>query len=671
MRVRKAFVAAVALAVGHWAMAERLVLESPDGTLTVAFKADARGLSWSLERKGRSVVLPSPLGLDFAGDPWGEMAIVSHERHSSDTVWTNRLSRRMAVRDRYSELVVTLEEREPPHRRLGIAFRACEEGAAFRYVVPEQAALEGFQVRGDLAEWRFAGNPECWAAGHASHVNSQEGVFRKMTVGGLLPKDALFGMPLVVHAAGQSVALCEAALSNWAGMFFRRCPPRGDGTQAVTAELSPLPTLSGNRRDVAVIRMAPAESPWRVTLCADSDLDLLNAGDMILNLNPPPDACRDFGWVKPGACSWDWWTPCGKAQTTELTLKLIDFAAEMGWPYHLIDAGWYGFHGAPGYGPEVKVACRSGFDLAGVLAHAEAKGVGVWVWLHWEALEGNGVEETIACLSRMGVKGVKVDFMDRQDQWMVRWYERTARICAKYRMMVNFHGAFKPTGTERTWPNVITREGIYGNEGCKGGSMITPEHVATLPFTRFLIGPGDYTPGSFGNVHMRDFVCQYERSLAYVDGEGRPPLWAEEPGTRAHALAMCIAFDSPLMTLCDWPERYRGAAGVEALRALPTVWRNTTPVAGAIGSHYAVLRETMDGRFYFAAYTVAPRRLSLPLGFLGGGEWTATVYEDDAQRSACDAKALNVRMLAVGAVDRLDFDLADEGGAVAIFAARP
>ena len=642
-----------------------LNVRSPDGTIAVSFENGKDGLFWSMERKGARLVLPSRLGLDFAGEKWGAMKISAHRLRRADSTWENRFARRLAVRDRYCELEIALEETAAPNRRLGIEFRVFDEGAAFRYKVPEQPAFDAFQIREDLAEWRFAGNPECWAVSHKTHVNSQEGVYRKMTVGGLLPKDALFGMPLVVHPAGQAVAICEANLTNWAGMFFRYCPPRGDGTQGVRAELSPLPTLSGEPRGIAVIRKTPAESPWRVVMCADGDLELQNCREMLLNLNPPPEG--DFSWVRPGACSWDWWVPEKYCQTTESEIRMVDFASEMGWPYHLIDAGWYGFSGLPCHGPEVEVESRRGFDLERVVSHAESRGIGVWVWVHWEALEGSGVDETVSRLSRMGVKGIKVDFMDRQDQWMVRWYEKVARVCARHRMMVNFHGAFKPTGTERTWPNVLTREGIYGNEGCKGGNMITPEHMATLPFTRFLLGPGDYTPGSFGNVRMKDFLCQYERGLVYGGGAEHPPVWAEEPGTRAHALALCVAFDSPLMTLCDWPERYRGAAGVEALRALPSVWKNTIPIDGAIGSHYAVARESFDGRFYFAAFTVEPRRVSLPLGFLPSGRWVATVYGDDAARSTSDARALAVRRLDVCRDDRVEFDLASEGGAVAVF----
>ena len=270
----------------------------------------------------------------------------------------------------------------------------------------------------------------------------------------------------------------------------------------------------------------------------------------------------------------------------------------------------------------MKVECRKGFDLPRIVAHAASKGIGIWVWLHWEALDDCGVDETLAKLARMGVKGVKVDFMNRQDQKMVRWFEKVARAAARHSLMVNFHGAYKPTGMERTWPNVITREAVLGNEMSKFGVNIDAVHTATLPLTRFLLGPADFTPGSFANRFASEFVPQTKRGHKYGDESDRRPIWAEEIGTRAHALALVLAYDSPLMTLCDCPERYRDAKGLEVLKTLPTTWRETRPICGETGSHYAVLRETYDGRFYFAAFTVKGRTVPLPLDFLGAGKWT-------------------------------------------------
>ena len=643
---------------------ETLSIHSPKATLAVSFRVSGDGMQWSLSRRGDVLVEWSRLGLDFIGTPFAEVEIVSSSERASDVVWTTGLSRRRTVRDCYRELSVTLEEKRGLKRRLGMVFRAYEEGMTFRYVVPEQSAFDGFQLRGEHSEWRFPADAHGWFTVYPSHVTSQEQPFVRKPISCLGNGD-LVGMPAVVEVKGQFVALCEADLTDWAGMFFRASM---SGPHAVLkSAITPLPPSNACDKDVAVIRETPAKSPWRVAICGDSALDLVSRSDIVQNLNPPPHDGMDFGWVKPGVSSWDWWVDSNNTLSTESTLRLVDFAAEMGWSYHTIDGGWYGFARRPNHGPGVKVKCRKGFDLERIVKRAAGKGVGIWVWLHWEALDDNGVDETLEMLSGIGVKGVKIDFMDRQDQWMVCWYEKVARTAAKHRIMVNFHGAYKPTGMERTWPNAMTREGILGNEMLKFNRRLTLEHMATLPFTRFLLGPGDYTPGGFANVRQSDFIPQTERGHRYGDERDSRPIWAEEIGTRAHALALCIAYESPLTTLCDWPDRYRGAKGVEALRALPTTWRNTVPVCGEIGSHYAVLRETHDGRFYFAAFTVSGRRVDLKLDFLDGKGWKMRTFCDDPAKTPANFNEMSCGERSVRSGETVSFNLLDEGGAVAIF----
>ena len=647
--------------------AETLV--SPDGTIRVAVETEG-GLSWSVARKGADLLLPSPLGLDFIGQaPWGGFRVKAAARRTVDVTWTTRLYRKEVVRDHANELELALEDAKG--RLLTLVFRAYDEGVAFRYVVPEQPSFDGFQLRGEHTKWNFAGDPSGWFTTYRDHWTSQEQDFRFRTVSDLKPEE-LVGMPALVELPGagttQTVALCEADLTNWAGSFYR-VPKKGAaaGTSALETVLTPLPKSNACAPDVAVIRMTPAASPWRVMVCGDSALDLLKRNDIVMNLNPPPDPSLDFGWVVPGASSWDWWVESNNSLSTELTLKLVDFAAEMGWKYHTIDGGWYGWARRPNHGPDVPVEIRKGFDLHRIVAHAKEKGIGIWVWLHWEALQDNGVEETFAKLEKWGVKGVKIDFLDRQDQWMVRWYESTARCAARHRLMINYHGAFKPTGMNRTWPNQITREGIRGNEMTKFTAQITPAHTATLPFTRFLLGPGDFTPGSFGNVHRAKFVPQCRRGHRYGDEADRRPIWAEEIGTRAHALALCVAYDSPLMTLCDWPERYRGAKGVEALRALPTAWHDTLPLAGAVGRYYAVVRETFDGRLYLAILGTGGATFDLPLSFLPAGTaWDAAFYVD-GPKAAEDATDLVEERRTVTRDSKVTLTVAPEGGAVVIF----
>ena len=651
---------------------DTLECTSPSRFVTVGFSNGADGMCWWLKRKGATLVSPSRLGISFSvfkgrNRELGDLRVAGTWRRSSDTIWTNRLYRRETIRDAYNELEVLLEEIAEPRRRIGLVFRAYDEGAAFRYIVPEQDCADGFEIVRELTEWRFPGKCCGWFTSYGNHVNSNEAPFFLRGIGEI-QCDELIGLPATVEVAGQWVALCEAALVNWAGFYFKT-PDGGQPADASVFEacLSPLPTSSAATAGAAVIRTTPAASPWRVAICADSQLGLLSNNDIVLNLNPPPEEGIDFDWVMPGVTSWDWWVESNNSLSTALTMRLVGFAAEMGWPYHTIDGGWYGFARRPNHGPNVDIAPRKGFDLARIVEHAKSKGVGIWVWLHWQEVEDVGVEETFRRLENWDVKGVKIDFHDRQDQWMVCWYEKVAHTAAKHHMMVNFHGAHRPTGTERTWPNVLTREGILGNEMSKSSCRITPEHCLTLPFTRFLIGPGDFTPGSFANVPSAGFVPQCRRGHRYGDETDHRQIWAEEIGTRAHSIAQCIAFDSPLMTLCDWPERYRDADGIEALRALPAVWKNSTPVGGECGKFYLVVRETFDGRFYFAGITVKRRHVELLLDFLPDGEWRMETFADDPAFTPGDYTAIRLGSNCVSRGQTVSFDMVDEGGAVAIF----
>ena len=664
-------------------------VSSPDGRLQVSFRTDAKGMRWSLLRDGKMLVKPSGMGFRFASGnhydkdavKFAEMKVVGVKRSSSDTVWETKLYRRGKVRDRYNELVVELEEVEARAvrvglgktvvekfpRRMDIVFRMYNEGAAFRYSFPRQPAFDGFEIKDELTEWRFSPDVMAWTTSYAKEQTSQEKPFVRGPLA-VVDKSKYVGMPVLVETQGSLLALCEAALSNWAGLFYRAAP--GDGDALLVASLSKIPPSAAATPNVAVIASTPAVSPWRVAIVGDDEVDLLRKNDIIVNLNPPPDPEIDFSFVRPGASTWDWWVESNNSLSTDLALKLVDFASEMGWSYHTIDGGWYGFARRPNHGPNVRLEPRKDFDLARIIAHAKEKGVGIWVWIHWMKIDEVGLEETFLRLKKWGVVGVKTDFLDRQDQEIVNWCERVCRAAARHGIMVNIHGSFKSTGVERTWPNMITREAVLGNEMNIFRKSVTPAHCATLPFTRFLLGPADFTPGGFSNVYSKDFVPQIKKGHRYGDETDRCPHWAEEMGTRAHSIAQCIQFDSPLMTLCDWPDRYRNADGIEALRGLPAVWKDTRPIAGRCGEFYAVIRESHDGRFYFAATSVKARNIDLPLDFLGDGEWEMSVFADDPVRTPSDAKAISVGVRSVRKDGKESFSLCDEGGVVAVFKAQ-
>lgn len=637
-------------------------VSSPDGKIVMSIET-GDNICWSVNRNGEEILEKSPLGLRFIDQkPFGKLTVKAVEHKSVNQVWTNRLYKKELIVDNANEMLLRLEDEDK--RLLNLRVRSYNEGVAFRYEIPEQAQFLGFQLAkdGEKTEWHFPEGSEFILTKYPHYVSSQEKTFNKEELAGVGNKDYI-GMPVIVHVKGQVLALTEANLTNWAGMYFKAI---NGNSRVLKAYLTQMPWSNACAENLAVISQTNANSPWRVMICADSDLDLLNKNDIILNLNPPPEEGMDFSWVKPGPSSWDWWVDSNNSLSTELTIKLIDMAAELGWKYHTIDGGWYGWSRRPNHGPNVPIVVRKHFDMEKVVKHANEKGIGIFVWLHWEALQDNGVDATFAKLEKWGIKGVKIDFLDRQDQWMVNWYESTIRSAAKHHLLVNYHGAFKPTGMNRTWPNQITREGIFGLEMSKFSNAIDAKHTATLPFTRFLLGPGDFTPCSFGNCHKDRFVPQCKRGHRYGDESDRRTIWAEEIGTRAHAIALAVAYDSPLQTMCDWPERYIGAKGCEAIRDLPTVWRNTWYLSGKPGESYCVAREAYNGKIYIAAIGVDAMNLKVPLEFLGAeGAWKATIY-GDGPNAGTDAKDLETKTCEVDKEATLDLQLAREGGAVAI-----
>jgi alpha-glucosidase len=281
----------------------------------------------------------------------------------------------------------------------------------------------------------------------------------------------------------------------------------------------------------------------------------------------------------------------------------------------LIDAGWYQAPGADFIRPAAEVDITRPapqMDIPGLVAYGKEKGVGILLWLHWTTLAEQR-DAAFALYEKWGVKGVKIDFMDRKDQEMVSFYQRTLRAAAAHHLTVDFHGAYTGSGEERTWPNFLTREGVMGLEYLKWSDRTTPRHNVTIPFTRMLSGPMDYTPGGFRNVTKEAFA---PRNVAPVS-----------MGTRAHQLAMYVVFDSPLQMLADYPEAYRGQPGAEFLKVVPASWDETRVLDGKIGE-YVVIARRRGSQWFVGAMTDAARTLPVPLAFLGTGAFEGTVYAD-------------------------------------------
>ena len=345
---------------------------------------------------------------------------------------------------------------------------------------------------------------------------------------------------------------------------------------------------------------------------------------------------------------------------TETLKHYIEFASNSGFPYMLIDAGWaLSTPGAkPGdYADPADIThYNANVDLPELLRYAKEKNVRIWLWSHWTSVD-KYMDQAFPLFEQWGVAGVKIDFMNRDDQWMVDWYRRVVEKAAEHHLMIDYHGAFKPDGLRRTYPNLVTREGVMGKEYSKWSDRVTPVHNTTLPFTRMLAGPMDYTPGAFNNTNLENFV-----------GRNVMPM---SLGTRAQELALYVVFESPLEMVSDYPEIYQGQKDFDFIKRVPATWDEVRVIDGLPMRYISLARRSGNDWYVGSLTNWEERNIKVPLDFLGQGKYVAEIYSD-----ASDAASHPTHTLIMSRpVDRttiLDIHMVSGGGnAIWIHPARP
>jgi alpha-glucosidase len=617
-----------------------IILKSPNQKISATISSSGP-FKYSVSVNKTDILANSTLGMKFRdGTEFGnDVKLLGLERRSSDATWKNRFGKHSTVRDHFQEVRLQYQEAPPPGRKFSLIFRAYDDGVAFRYVLPRQGNWHDVILDEERTGFTFAPNCICFAAtnAHGGFHGPAEWNFNRQTVAGLKP-GGIYGLPLLVKTPAAWVAVTESDLLDWSGMWLT---PRSDGE--LHADLAPRLDHQG------LVKVSlPHNSPWRV-LMIGAEPGRLAESDLVLNL-ATPNQLPDTSWVKPGMMAWDhWWAHDTKMDTPTLE-DYIQLSADMGWPYQMIDWKWY-------VNPLSKNAditrVAPSVDMPAVLKFARDRGVQEWAWLNWEdAARNDAYKQAFPLYAQWGFAGLKIDGMDRDDQEMVNWYEKIARAAAQYHLMMDFHGSFKPTGMNRTFPSQITCEGIMGNEWNKWSRLDTPVHKLTLPFTRFLCGPGDYTPGGFLNRQPTDFKIVSTNT--------------EIQGTRAAELALFIVFDSPICCACDSPEHYRNQPGSDFLKIVPTVWDDTRVLDGAVGEHLVMVRRKGAEWFLGAMTDQTARSTPVKLDFLGSGDWTMKLWKD-APDSGTNAEDLQTEERPVKANETVVLDLAPNGGAVARF----
>ena len=601
-----------------------LELQSPDGRNLVRVATDAQNRpTYSVLRDGQVILAPSPIVLELTEDRIGhDMAIAGSDRREADESYPIVVGKAAEGRDHYRELTVHFTENSAEPRRMDVVLRAYDDGIAFRTVLPVQPRTAATLVRDDQTEFRFPEAYRCWGFNTGGFGRSHEGEFDPVDTTRLREHN-LFDVPFLCETGGAAFALAEADLLDFAGMYLIG---RGDGGLGLRAKLSP--SLDDPRVAVRTRTGSPVETPWRVVLLADRAGELLDS--TLLTDLATPSRIADTSWIRPGLSAWDWWNGPSLAAVpqagtnTETAKGFIDFAAASGLAYAMIDEGWYAGAGGGGVvrpGADV-TRTAPGFDLAEVVRYGRERGVGVWLWANWRALDAQ-MEDALAFYEAAGVAGIKVDFMDRDDQWMVNWDSQLLAAAARHRLMVNLHGAFAPRGLTRTFPNFVTQEGVLGAEYNKWTGRITAEHNVMLAYTRGMLGPMDYTPGGFRNMTPAAFTVQ--STLPNVQT------------TRAHGLAMYVAYLSPVGMVSDSPDTYAASpAGLDFIRQVPTSWDETRFLAGEVGEWIAVARRKGADWYVGVMNGAEGRDVALPLAELGRS-FTVERWLDGAAPDAVEA----------------------------------
>ncbi len=646
-------------------------LLSPDGRIELVVHVESR-LSYDVSYQDKPMLAGATLALDVDHVQLGiAPRVKAVARESVSHVLKPAVRQKAAtIEEKFNQLRLTCEG------NYAVVFRAYDQGVAYRFetTLPNAAVT----VYGEQASFAFAAPakpavaaarpaPAAADAGAAPYAGPELGAYfpqeesffshnerkfpRRRLAG--IPATSLASVPVVVEtAAGPKVAIADSDVEDYPGLWFH-----GTGANALTATFPPYPLEEKELRDrdIKITRAADyiartrgtRSYPWRAIGVAPSDKDLVTS--TLIYLLASPSRVADTSWIRPGKVAWDWWNALNlkdvafKPGVNTATYEhYIDFAARHGIEYVILDEGWYPFGNL--------LATVPAIDMPAILAHAKKKNVGIILWVVWKTLDLQ-FKPALELFARWGVKGLKVDFMQRDDQPVMAFYYRVCAELAKRKMLVDFHGGIRPAEMTRTWPNLMSTEGVQGLEHVKWSRDTEPEHDLSLPFTRMFLGPMDYTPGAMLNADRASFKIVFNEPMSM--------------GTRVHQLAMYVVFESPLQMLADSPTHYeQQPEAMEFLGPVPSVWDESRVLDGTIGDFIVVARRR-GAEWYLGAMTDwTPRAGHVELSFLGPGEYQMTSYQDgpDADHKASDYRKT---ISAVSATTKVDMNLAPGGGWVA------
>src|SRR5665647_435976 len=627
-------------------------LLSPDGNMILKIGAGDQ-LEWSVIDKTTPIVSPSTISLQLeTGEVLGKkVAITSTKTEKVNTSFVPIHYKKNIITDIYNQLTINCKG------NYGIIFRAYNDGVAYRFFTKKKGEIT---IVNEEANFNFDKDYKCFIPfvrdfrGTEQYIQSFEALYTERNIS-QFSKDTLGFLPVLVDLGDQKKAvITEADLEDYPGMFLKVNDAKDKSFMGVYAPYplevkqggyKILNTMVSKRADFIAQVNGTRNFPWRVVIISDNDASLLN-NDMVQKL-ASPSRIADPSWIKPGKVAWDWWNDWNISHVdfkaginTETYKYYIDFAAANKLEYIILDEGWSNDLDLMDVSPKI--------NLKEIIDYGKQKNVGIILWAGWHAVDLK-MDEVFAKYAAMGVKGFKIDFMDRDDQKMVSSLYVIAKKAAENKMIVDYHGMFKPTGLQRTYPNVINFEGVKGMENVKWTpNDDVPRYDVTIPFIRMIAGPMDYTPGAMRNATQSGFRPINSMPMSQ--------------GTRCHQMAMYVVFEAPLQMLSDNPTAYmKEQECTDFIAKVPTVFDNTVSLAGNVGEYAAIAREKNNVWYVGAMSNWTERDIDINFSFLGKENYEAEIFKDgiNADRDATDYKK---EIMKVTADQKMKIHLASGGG---------
>ena len=623
--------------------AENYTVKSPDERILVNVETGAT-TTYSVTFNGKTILNPSPLSMTFDnGVVIGRNMKVKDVQHRTEDQMLTPVVRQKSdkIRDHYNEMVLNADQYK-------LYFRAYNDGLAYRF---HTDFADSLKVISEEVDYCFPEDYNTLFPEERTILSAQQPLFKPMKLSEI-GTDRFCSTPVLIKVDDQArIFISESDLESYPGMFLKKQGKYELAGKFAAYSLEEEKTddrqIFPTKRADYIARVSGTRNyPWRAMIVAENDANLVT-NQLIYKL--APESQGDFSWVKPGKIAWDWYNAliltgvdfkCGVNNDTYK--YYIDFASKYGIEYVVLDDGWSEAWDVTKTVPEI--------NMEELVAYGKKKNVDLILWVSWAPFREK-LDEAFNLFSKWGIKGIKMDFMNRDDQAMVDFYYTVARKAAEHKMLVDFHGAYKPTGWLRTFPNVLSSEGVAGLENHKWGSFVTPEHNVTLPFTRMVAGPMDYTPGAMINFHEKDHKVWFNLPASV--------------GTRCHQLGMYVVYESPLQMLADSPSNYyREEKCMDFLSQVPVVWDETRVLKASVGEYIVVARRSGNTWFIGGMVGKKGQKFDITLDFIKGNK-TLTCWEDgvnvdlQAQDFACRTKKVKQG-------DTITISMYDGGGYVAI-----